>query len=58
MTVFITSSPFVDGADRAILCNANGFVDRLREALPTIFLGVIIAGGIITAVTIGVVRLF
>ena len=34
MTVFITSSPFVDGADRAILCNANGFVDRLREALP------------------------
>lgn len=32
MTVFITSSPFVDGADRAILCNANGFVDRLREA--------------------------
>lgn len=31
---------------------------RLREALPAIFLGVIIAGGIITAVTIGVVRLF
>ena len=35
MTVFITSSPFVDGADRSILCNANGFVDRLREALPS-----------------------
>ena len=34
MTVFLTSSPFVDGADRAILSNANGFVDRLREALP------------------------
>lgn len=34
MTVFITSSPFVDGADRAILSNANGFVDRIREALP------------------------
>lgn len=34
MTVFITSSPFVDGADRAILSNANGFVDRLRVALP------------------------
>ena len=34
MIVFITSSPFVDGADRAILSNANGFVDRLREALP------------------------
>lgn len=34
MTVFITSSPYVDGADRAILSNANGFVDRIREALP------------------------
>lgn len=34
MTVFLTSSPFVDGADRAILSNANGFIDRLREALP------------------------
>jgi len=34
MTVFITSSPFVDGADRAILSNANGLVDRLREVLP------------------------
>lgn len=34
MTVFITSSPFVEGADRAVLSNANGFVDRLREALP------------------------
>lgn len=34
MTVFITSSPYIDGADRAILNEANGFVDRLREALP------------------------
>ena len=34
MTVFLTSSPFVDGADRAVLSNANGFVDRIREALP------------------------
>ncbi len=34
MTVFITSSPFVEGADRAILSNANGFVDRIREVLP------------------------
>ena len=34
MTLFLTSSPFVDGADRAILSNANGFVDRLRDALP------------------------
>ena len=34
MTLFITSSPFVDGADRAILSNDNGFLDRIREALP------------------------
>ncbi len=34
MILFLTSSPFVDGADRAILSNANGFIDRLLEALP------------------------
>ena len=34
MTLFLTSSPFVDGADRAILSNANHFIDRIREALP------------------------
>lgn len=34
MILFVTSSPFVDGADRAILSNANGFLDRIREALP------------------------
>ena len=34
MTLFITSSPYIDGADRAILSNANNFVDRIREALP------------------------
>ena len=34
MTLFLTSSPFVDGADRAILSNDNGFLDRIREALP------------------------
>lgn len=34
MTLFITSSPYIDGADRAILSNTNGFVDRIREALP------------------------
>lgn len=34
MTLFITSSPFVDGADRAILSNANNFIDRIRDALP------------------------
>lgn len=34
MTLFITSSPYVDGADRAILSNANEFVDRIRAVLP------------------------
>ena len=34
MTLFITSSPFIDGADRAILSNANEFVDRIRAVLP------------------------
>lgn len=34
MTVFITSSPFIDGADRAILSNDNDFIDRIRDALP------------------------
>lgn len=34
MTVFITSSPYVENADRAILNDANDFVERLQEALP------------------------
>ena len=34
MTLFVTSSPYIDGADRAILSNANCFVDRIREVLP------------------------
>ena len=34
MTVFLTSSPCIDGAERAILNPANGFLDRIREALP------------------------
>lgn len=34
MTLFVTSSPYVDGADRAILSNANHFVDRIRAVLP------------------------
>ena len=34
MFLFLTSSPCVIGADRAILNEANGFVDRLREVLP------------------------
>lgn len=34
MQIFITSSPYLDGADRAILNPANHFLDRIREALP------------------------
>ena len=34
MTLFITSSPYIDGADRAILNPQNELVDRLRCALP------------------------
>ena len=34
MTVFVTSSPYIDGADRPILNPANGFIDRIRECLP------------------------
>jgi len=34
MTLFLTSSPCIQGADRAILNPANGFVDYLRSVLP------------------------
>ncbi len=34
MTLFITSSPFVENGDGPLLSNANGFVDAIREALP------------------------
>ena len=34
MFLFLTSSPCVPNADRAILNNANGFVDRLKMVLP------------------------
>jgi len=34
MTLFITSSPYIDGADRAILDPRNQLVDRLRAVLP------------------------
>lgn len=34
MTVFVASSPFIDGADRAILNPQNEFVDRIRSVLP------------------------
>lgn len=34
MNVFITSSPFIDGAERAILSNDNEFIDRIRAVLP------------------------
>ena len=34
MVLFVTSSPYVNDADRAILSNDNGFSDHIREALP------------------------
>ena len=34
MTLFVTSSPYIDGAPKAILSNRNQFVDRIRECLP------------------------
>ena len=34
MTLFLTSSPYIDGAERAILSNDNEFVDRIRAVLP------------------------
>ena len=34
MHLFVTSSPYIEGADRALLSNANNFVDRIREVLP------------------------
>lgn len=34
MTLFITSSPYIEGADRAILDPRNGFLDRLYAVLP------------------------
>lgn len=34
MTLFITSSPYVANAPRAILSPANAFIDNIRQALP------------------------
>ena len=34
MKLFITSSPFVDGADRAIMDPQNGLINRLKTVLP------------------------
>lgn len=34
MVLFLTSSPYVNGADRALLSNDNEFVDRIRAVLP------------------------
>ena len=34
MTLFITSSPFIDEAPKAILSDRNQFIDRIRAALP------------------------
>ncbi len=35
MILFVTSSPYIEGADRALLSNRNHFVDRIRDVLPT-----------------------
>ena len=34
MKLFITSSPFVDGADRPVMDPQNGLIKRLKQALP------------------------
>lgn len=34
MVLFVTSSPYVNDADRAILSNDNEFIDRIRGVLP------------------------
>ena len=34
MYLFLTSSPFVEDADRPLLSNANGFVDNIRSVFP------------------------
>ena len=34
MTLFVTSSPFIENAPGAFLSPANGFIDRIREVLP------------------------
>lgn len=34
MTLFVTSSPYIEGAPGAFLSNVNGFVDRIRGCLP------------------------
>lgn len=34
MNIFITSSPYLDGAGRSILNPENHFIDRLRDVLP------------------------
>ena len=34
MVLFVTSSPYVNDADRAILSNGNDFIDRIRGVLP------------------------
>ena len=34
MTLFVTSSPYVNDADRAILSSDNEFIDRIRAVLP------------------------
>lgn len=34
MTLFVTSSPYIDGVDPATLSDQNDFIDRIRSVLP------------------------
>ena len=34
MILFLTSSPCIPNADRALLTPENGFLERMRRALP------------------------
>lgn len=34
MVLLITSSPYVNGADQAVLSDENGFIQRIRDVLP------------------------
>ena len=58
MTLFITSSPFVEGADRAILSNANGFVDLHMALLVTVaeLVGVVAGAKLAHSVSSGVLK--
>ena len=52
MNVFITSSPYLDGADRAILNPENHFLENLRQALPPLPRALFVACGSVNPVTL------